>query len=89
MQHSTKKRRYLGAIGLLSKRPTKQEEKSIREKHTNDFGEFEHKNPRQGKSGKREHIPLEKIHKFNDRKFALVGTSPSDQKKVSKIIVHG
>ncbi len=82
---SKKQQNFLGSIGFLSKNPTGNERKRIMEIHTNDLDEFEHRNPR---LGKRERFHVDKIHKFNNHKFALVGESPTDHKKVSKIIHH-
>jgi len=82
---SNKQRRFLGAVGILTKKPSRKEEDSIRKKYTNFNGEYPHKNPR---TNKHERIPLEKIKKLNDRKFALIGTSPNDKLSVSRIVEH-
>lgn len=82
---SSKQRKFLGAIGFNTKSPSKKEYDIIKAKHTNDFDEFHHHNPR---TGIKEHVKLEDMKKFNNKKFALIGTSPSDKKKISKIIHH-
>lgn len=76
--------RKLGALGVLSKQPSNTELNQIKENFLNQSGEFKHGNFRN--KGKQENIPLETIHKFNHKKFALVGTSPTDGKRISRII---
>ena len=86
---STKKRKKLGSLGLLVRRPYRNQEKDIRAKHTNDFGEFEMKNNR-FKDKKSERIKLDEIHELNKSRglYLLKGVSNRDNKPITRIISH-
>jgi hypothetical protein len=86
---SVKKRKKLGQLGLLVRRPYRNREKDIREKHTNHLGEFEMKNLR-FKDKKSERIKLDDVHELNKDRglYLLKGISNRDNKPITRIISH-
>lgn len=84
---SSKKRKKLGQLGLLVRRPYRKREKDIRAEHTNDFGEFEHHNNR-FKDKKLERIKLDKIHELDKKRglYLLTGISQRDNMPITRII---
>lgn len=80
---NSKQQRKLGHDGFFTKKITKSDLKKITDEYTNKQNEFSQRVPRLDKT---ENIPLEKIMKFNEKKFALIGKSPTDSKFVSRIV---